>query len=250
MVFINDLGEGVSSLLSIFADDTKLVSSVSNEKFRIQLQKSINALQEWANRWGMCFNASKCAVMHMGRNNPHHQYNLGDQTLQVTHQEKDIGVIVQEDGKVNEQCKKVALTCNRIIGQISRSFSNRSPDLMIRLYQCYILPHIEYGLSVWSPYLLKDIKTLEAIQRRFTRLIAGMKHKPYEERLAILGLPTLELRRRKKDLVQAYRIWNGIDKIQGLNFIKVSEHHNQNTRSAMNLSFLLQGSIREKTSFL
>ena len=110
---------------------------------------------------------------------------------------------------------------------------------MIRLYQCYILPHIEYGLSVWSPYLLKDIKTLEAIQRRFTQLIAGMKHKPYEERLAILGLPTLELRRRKKDLVQAYRIWNGIDKIQGLNFIKVSEHHNQNTRSAIKENFVL-----------
>ena len=110
---------------------------------------------------------------------------------------------------------------------------------MVRLYQCCILPHIEYGLSVWSPYLQKDITTLEAIQRRFTRLIAGMRTLPYEERLAKLCLPTLESRRRKKDLVQAYRIWHGIDKIEGLNFIKVSEHHNQNTRSAMKENFVL-----------
>ena len=110
---------------------------------------------------------------------------------------------------------------------------------MIRLYHCYILPHIEYGLSVWNPYLQKDVKTIEAIQRRFTRLIPEMRHLPYEDRLAKLGLPTLDLRRRKKDLVQAYRIWNGIDKIEGLNFTKVSDHHNKNTRSAMKDNFVL-----------
>ena len=222
LIFINDLSDGVMSLLSIFADDTKLISSVKNEKCIDQLQKSIYALQQWAKRWGMRFNASKCAVMHLGTNNPCHQYYLEDHRLEVTHQEKDIGVIVQDNGKVNEQCKKVALTCNRIIGQISRSFTNRTPDLMIKIYKCYILPHVEYDLSVWSPHLQKDIKTLEAIQRRFTRLISGMRNRSYEERLAILGLPTLEARRLQKDLVQCYRIWTGIDHIEGLQFTKLS----------------------------
>ena len=186
----------------------------------------------------MRFNAKKCAVMHLGKNNPCHQYTLGGHTLETSKQEKDIGVIIQDNGKVDEQCRKVALTCNRIIGQVSRSFSNRSPDLMIRIFKCYILPHIEYGLSVWNPYLQKDVKTLEAIQRRFTRLVSGMQNLSYEERLSKLGLPTLEARRKTKDLIQAYRIWTGIDQIDGMSFTKLSEYHTKSTRASMKDNFV------------
>ena len=109
---------------------------------------------------------------------------------------------------------------------------------MLKVYQCYILPHIEYGLSVWGPYLQKDINILEAAQRRFTRLISCIKHLPYHQRLEALGLPSLEIRRKKIDLIQAYKIWNGIDKVQGLNFTKLSEHHKVNTRMASKENFV------------
>ena len=84
----------------------------------------------------------------------------------------------------------------------------------------------------------KDVKMLEAIQRRFTRLIAGMKNVPYEERLRKLHLQSLECRRKKRDLVQAFIIWTGVDKIEGLSFTKISEQHNKNTRSATKDNFV------------
>ena len=54
---------------------------------------------------------------------------------------------------------------------------------------------------------------LEAVQRRFTRLIPGMKGLTYKERLNSLGLYSLEFRRIRGDLVEVYKYLIGIDKI-------------------------------------
>ena len=46
-----------------------------------------------------------------------------------------------------------------------------------------------------------------------TKLVATCKNLPYQERLRKLGLPTLEYRRQRADMIQTYKILHGIDKI-------------------------------------
>jgi retron-type reverse transcriptase len=104
LIYINDLGDGVKEFLSLFADDTKLFSSVRSAEQVQSLQDSINKLNSWSEEWLMQFNASKCAVMHLGSNNPCHNYTLGSATLETTKSEKDVGVIVQDNCKFGEQC--------------------------------------------------------------------------------------------------------------------------------------------------
>ena len=72
------------------------------------------------------------------------------------------------------------------------------------------LPLLGYCSSVWSPYLLGDIQSLESVQRLFTRRLPGYDKMSYKERLCNLGLPTLELRRLRSDLVLCYKILYGI----------------------------------------
>ena len=65
---------------------------------------------------------------------------------------------------------------------------------------------MEYSSVVWSPFLTKDLNTLEAVQRRFTKQIPEMRHLTYHQRLSKLKLETLELRHPHTDLVFAYKL--------------------------------------------
>ena len=80
------------------------------------------------------------------------------------------------------------------------------------LYIVYVRPPIELAELVWSPMLKGDMNLLEKIQHRVTRMVPGLRKLPYSERLEKLSPATIEERRNKGDLIQTYKILNGIKK--------------------------------------
>ena len=62
--FINNLPDTVTGLVKIFADDSKIYSSVINEQQHQNLQDDLDRLCDWSRKWKLCFIASKCKVMH------------------------------------------------------------------------------------------------------------------------------------------------------------------------------------------
>ena len=58
------------------------------------------------------------------------------------------------------------------------------------------------------PYYKKDIKLIEGVQRRATKLVAGMQDFNYNDKLKILGLQRLEERRMRSDLIETFKIVN------------------------------------------
>ncbi|MBM3937800.1 MAG: hypothetical protein FJ333_03980 [Sphingomonadales bacterium] len=67
VVYINDLEDcGVEGqLVSLFADDTKLVQSVETEEDAAKFQDTLDRLWQWTAKWEMGFNVEKCHVMHV-----------------------------------------------------------------------------------------------------------------------------------------------------------------------------------------
>ena len=69
-----------------------------------------------------------------------------------------------------------------------------------------VRPLVQYASCVWAPSSVGLIRKIEAVQKRFTKRLPGLNVLDYHERLAFLGLESLELRRLKADLCMTYKI--------------------------------------------
>ena len=72
-----------------------------------------------------------------------------------------------------------------------------------------IRPHLEYGNIIWGPHFKQDMKAIERVQKRATRMIPTLKDRRYTERLKALELPSLEYRRKRGDMIMYYKIMTG-----------------------------------------
>ena len=148
----------------------------------------------------MVFNADKCKVLHFGHNNGQVHYVMDGNILESVEEERELGIIIQKNLKVDKQCAKAAKTANSVLCTIRRSFINKGVDIILPLYNSLVRPRLKYCVQAWSPFLRKDIEMLEKVQKRATRMIDGFADKHYNDRLTELGLTTLETRRKRGDL--------------------------------------------------
>ena len=98
----------------------------------------------------MQFNADKCSVLRVGRNNPRYTYSIGGVTLTRTTCERDLGVVVSPDLRPREHCIKARNRANRTLGFIARSVSNKSAEVILKLYLAVVRPHLDYAVQFWS----------------------------------------------------------------------------------------------------
>ena len=220
ILFINDLAESINCPTALFADDLKLwqeTSDMSEESKCMALQNEINACSKWSTTWGLPFAPSKCKLVQLGNRNQLNKYtmpgggSLSEQLeLEISHGEKDLGVLVYSNLTFKEHIASKVKTANQMMGIIKQAFTVLDKQMFLSLYKSLVRPHLEYAQAAWSPCLQGQIDELERVQRRATKIVPGLHRLSYVERLQMLKLPTLVYRRLRGDMIEVYKILHHI----------------------------------------
>jgi len=182
------------------------------------LQDDLNNLTSWSEKWKLGFNPEKCKVMHIGHSfGTKYRMKIQEKVweLEETKEEIDLGIIVTSNLKPSQQCVKAASKARSILGWINRHFGLLNTDEFNSLYKTYVRPHMVS--------LQKDIKCLEKIQCRATKIVYGLKDTAYDDRMKFLGLLSLENRRLRGDLIEVFKILTDRENVDKNQFFTLSE---------------------------
>ena len=234
----------MDALIRIFADDTKVALKVENDEDRKKMQKIIDNLVEWAKKWAMQFNVTKCKILHVGRKNMKYEYFMDGEKIKEDEEEKDLGVWVDNSMKPGKQCAAAAKAANFALGQMQRAFHYRTKNTLVPIYKTFIRPKLEFGVAAWSPWMEGDRKALEKIQERMIRLLSDAKGKTYEEKLKDVGLTTLTERRERGDAIEAFKTLNGFNQVDKTKWFEIEDEGQRPTRH--NVVITEEGERRRK----
>ena len=215
IIMINDMPLSViHSLLSSFADDTKVTKVISSNKDEANLQEDLANIYKFAEQNNLSFNSSKFSHLRYNPNslnspvqdNQSIYLTADNNFINTKDSVKDLGVLMSSNLKFEDQINSVRSKCKQLIGWILRTFKTRQAMPMMTLWKSLVLSQLDYCSQLWCPTKVCNLQMLEALQRTFTSYISDTKHLDYWDRLKFFKLYSIERRFERYLVIYMWKI--------------------------------------------
>jgi hypothetical protein len=133
---------------------------------------------------------------------------------------------------------QVGTKVRQLLGVLGRIRFDLDEHLLLSLYNCMALPHLQYCLMVWGDFEVGRNRaygeTLLKLPKRFEGLIAGKRGRYHADPLfAGYGILKVGDLYRQQLRLHAWKFWNGrLPEGQMATLRRVDESHGYGTRSA------------------
>jgi len=158
LLYVNDIGVCIESQTRLFADDCTIFRDVAGREDCEALQSDLHHLYQWAHKWQLHLNLSKCKALCISnkRMPPTYTYHLNGVSLEWVDSFTYLRVKITHKLCWSEHVTSAAAKANRILSLLRRSMYGCSEEAKKRAYVALVRPHLEYCSPVWNPHLKKD----------------------------------------------------------------------------------------------
>ena len=126
---------------------------------------------------------------------------------------KNLGIKVSSNLKWTEHLNMIKTKAFARCQHILRSFYSKNLWTLLKAFTVYVRPLVECSSIIWNPTQIQDIKSIESVQRYYTRQIfrrCKLSYQSYLDRLYQLNIKTLEYRRVEIDIITIYKILHSL----------------------------------------
>ena len=223
ILYLNDLQSCIkNSVISSFADDTRLKKAINSTHDTQLLQSDLDNSIKWSDENNMLLHQKKFELITHSIGQKNHllelpfqnefiEYHTADgSTISPQSAVRDLGVTITYDVSWSPHITIIVDDARRITSWMLSVFSDRSAKTLLPLYKTLVRSRLEYCSPLWHPSKIEDIKHLEGVQRTLTSKISEVKHMHYWDRLKALNLMSLQRRRERFVILQVFKIFNNL----------------------------------------
>jgi hypothetical protein len=170
LIFVNDITEGIESDIHLFADDTSLLEILENyNEAYAKLNRDLNRLSLWADRWLITFNATKTVYLKVSRKQnqaPNPLLRLKGKIIKEVQTHKHLGLTFNSTLTWNDHIDKLVTKAAQCVGLLRRICREVPRECLEILYKSMIRPLLEYGDVIYDGTAETHTKRLESVQRQ------------------------------------------------------------------------------------
>ena len=223
IIYLNDLQSCIKhSVISSFADDTRLKRAITTTHDTQLLQSDLNSSIKWSDDNNMLLHQKKFELICHTADPKNHldklpfqqeycEYITADGSI-ISRQPKvrDLGVTITSDLSWSTHITNITDDARKTTSWILSVFHDRSANTLLPLFKSLVRSRLEYCSPLWHSSKISDIMCLEAVQRSLTAKIDEVKHLSYYNRLKSLNLMSLQRRRERYQIIHVYKIFRGL----------------------------------------